>query len=316
MIKAAVTGGAGFIGSHLCKELLRQNFKVLCIDNLYTGSKENIEDLLPNPNFEFIKHDIVEPIMFQADQIYNLACPASPVHYQSNPVQTMKCSVLGILNLLTLAKKTNAKILHASTSEVYGDPLEHPQKESYWGHVNPLGIRACYDEGKRAAECLCMDFYREYNVQVKIVRIFNTYGPKMAINDGRVISNFLIQALKNEPITIYGDGSQTRSFQYISDLVEGMTKMMNQDDFPGPINLGNPGEYAIKELAEKAIEICGSKSKIIYKELPQDDPKKRRPDISLAREKLEWFPKIPLDEGLLKTRDYFKEKLRKEITKN
>lgn len=312
MTRAAVTGGAGFIGSHLCRALLEKGYEVLCLDNLYTGSEENIKDLISNPNFEFTKLDITESFIFRADMIYNLACPASPVHYQNKPIDTIKCSTTGVLNVLSLAKKMGARVLHASTSEVYGDPEVHPQKEDYWGHVNPIGIRACYDEGKRLAECLCMEYMRQYNLSVRLIRIFNTYGPNMAVNDGRVISNFLTQALKNEPITIYGDGSQTRSFQYVSDLVRGMILMMEQNEFSGPVNLGNPGEYTIRELAEKAIEVCGSKSEIITLPLPQDDPKKRKPDISLAKEKLGWAPVVPLDEGLVKTKEYFEKKLKTE----
>ena len=312
MTRVIVTGGAGFIGSHLCRTLLEKGYEVICIDNLYTGSKENIADLLQNSNFEFIKHDITDGIIINAEQIYNLACPASPVHYQNQPIQTIKTSTIGVWNMLNLAKKTKARFLQASTSEVYGDPYVHPQKESYWGNVNPIGIRACYDEGKRLAECLCMEFDRQHEAEIRVIRIFNTYGPNMALNDGRVISNFLVQAIKGEPITIYGDGSQTRSFQYVSDLVNGMIKMMEQDDFVGPVNLGNPGEFTIKELAEKVIKVCDSKSEIIYKPLPNDDPRKRKPDISLAKEKLDWEPIIPLDEGIIKTRDYFIERLKRE----
>lgn len=310
MAKILVTGGAGFIGSHLCRELLNRGDSVICLDNLYTGSKDNITDLIKHDNFEFIRHDITDSIFLEADQIYNLACPASPVHYQANPVKTIKTSTIGMFNLLGLAKKLNARILHASTSEVYGDPEVHPQKEDYWGNVNPIGIRSCYDEGKRLAEALCMDFNRQYEVDIKIIRIFNTYGTNMALNDGRVVSNFLTQAIKNEPITVYGNGEQTRSFQYVTDLVAGMIKMMGKDDFKGPVNLGNPSEYTILEIAKKAIEYCNSKSEIIYKPLPSDDPKRRQPDISLAKTMLDWAPEVTLDEGLIMTRDYFVEKLK------
>ncbi len=303
-----VTGGAGFIGSHLCKKLLKENNEVICLDNFFTGSKNNIQDLLNNKNFELIRHDVVESINMEVDQIYNLACPASPVHYQYNPVKTIKTNVFGTFNMLGLAKRKKARILQASTSEIYGDALEHPQKESYWGNVNPIGARSCYDEGKRVSETLCMDYHRQNKVDIRIIRIFNTYGPNMNIDDGRVVSNFIVQALKNKNITIYGDGSQTRSFQYVDDLIEGMVKMMdNESGFIGPVNLGNPIEFTIKELAEKVLEmIPESKSKIVFKELPEDDPKQRKPDISLAREKLGWAPKIELKEGLKKTIEYFK----------
>jgi UDP-glucuronate decarboxylase len=310
-----VTGGAGFIGSHLCKYLLDKNFHVICIDNFFTGRRENILPLLDNPNFELIRHDIINPIHLEVDQIYNLACPASPPAYQYNAIKTVKTSTVGMINMLGLAKRTKARILQASTSEVYGDPLIHPQKESYWGNVNPIGVRSCYDEGKRMAECLCMDYNRMNNVDVRIIRIFNTYGPNMDPNDGRVVSNFIMQALKNKDITIYGNGSQTRSFQYVTDLIDGIYKMMNQDNFIGPVNIGNPNEFTIKELAEKIIKITGSKSKIIYKALPSDDPKQRQPDISLAKEKLDWEPKISLDEGLVKTIEYFKKEIERSNTK-
>lgn len=302
-----VTGGAGFIGSHLCKKLLEQGNEVLCLDNFFTGAKRNIEDLLGNKRFELIRHDITQPILLEVDQIYHLACPASPIHYQYNPVKTIKTNVIGVLNMLGLAKRIKARILQASTSEVYGDPEEHPQQESYWGRVNPIGIRSCYDEGKRCAETLCMDYHRQNKVDVRIIRIFNTYGPNMNPDDGRVVSNFIVQALKNEPITVYGDGSQTRSFQYIDDLAEGMIKMMeNEKEFIGPVNLGNPDEFTINELANTVLKmIPESKSKIIYKELPQDDPKQRQPDISLAKKMLDWEPKIKLEEGLKKTIEYF-----------
>lgn len=302
-----VTGGAGFIGSHLCEQLLALGNEVICLDNFYTGSKENIEHLLGNKNFELIQHNINFPIFLEVDQIYNLACPAAPPHYQNDPIETTKTCVIGVINMLGLAKRTGARILQASTSEIYGDPLEHPQKESYRGNVNTLGPRACYDEGKRCAETLFMDYYRQHRVDIRIVRIFNTYGPKMALDDGRVVSNFIIQALKNEPITIYGDGSQTRSFGYIDDLISGMIKMMEQDDFIGPVNLGNPNEFSVKELAEKIVGMTNSKSEIIYKPLPEDDPKKRQPDVGLAKEKLGWEPAVGLDEGIGRTIEYFRE---------
>jgi UDP-glucuronate decarboxylase len=276
------------------------------LDNLFTGRKENIEHLMSNPNFQFILHDIIEPISLEVDQIYNLACPASPPAYQYNAIRTIKTSTIGMINMLGLAKKNKARILQASTSEIYGDPTIHPQPESYWGNVNPIGIRSCYDEGKRVAECLCMDYHRQCETDIRIIRIFNTYGPNMDPKDGRVVSNFIMQALKNEPITIYGSGNQTRSFQYVSDLIEGMHKMMNTDDFLGPVNLGNPGEFTMTQLAQKVIELTGSKSKLIYKPLPSDDPKQRKPDITLAKEKLNWEPKISLEEGLKLTIPYFK----------
>lgn len=300
-----VTGGAGFLGSHLCEALLKKGNRVICVDNSYTGSNNNIKEFIGNKNFEFLKHDITKPIDIKCDEIYNLACPASPVHYQKDPIFTLNTSVFGIINLLELAKKNNAKILQASTSEIYGDPLEHPQKESYFGNVNTVGIRSCYDEGKRVAETYCMDYHRKYGINIKIIRIFNTYGPKMARNDGRVVSNFITQALDGKDITIYGNGSQTRSFCYVSDLIDGIIKMMKQTDFIGPVNLGNPNEFTVKELAEKVIKMTGTKSKIIYKPLPQDDPKVRRPDITLARTKLNWEPKVQLEEGLKKTIEYF-----------
>jgi len=307
MMKILVTGGAGFIGSHLCKYLLEKNNEVICVDNLFTGSKDNIKGLMNNSNFEFIRHDITLPLHIEVDQIYNLACPAAPIHYQFNPIKTIKCNTVGMVNMLGLAKRTKSRILQASTSEVYGDPKEHPQRESYSGNVNPIGIRSCYDEGKRVAETLCFDYHRQNNVDIRIVRIFNTYGPNLHINDGRVVSNFIVQALKNEPITIYGDGSQTRSFCYVSDLVEGMHRMMNKDNFTGPVNLGNPGEFSMKELALKVKELTNSDSEIIYKELPQDDPTRRKPNISLAKEKLDWEPKTDLDFGLKETIRYFRE---------
>jgi UDP-glucuronate decarboxylase len=301
-----VTGGAGFIGSHLCRFLLDKGHHVICLDNFFTGRMENIKELVGNPNFEFIRHDITVPITLEVDQIYNLACPASPPAYQHSAIKTIKTNTIGMINMLGLAKRTKARILQASTSEVYGDPKVHPQPEDYWGNVNPIGIRSCYDEGKRVAECLCMDYHRQHKVDIRIVRIFNTYGPFMDPNDGRVVSNFIMQALKGENITIYGDGSQTRSFQYVSDLIEGMYKMMNTEDFIGPVNLGNPGEFTIKELAEKIIKATKSKSKIIYKPLPSDDPKQRKPEITLAKKNLKWEPKIKLDEGLKPTIEYFR----------
>ena len=305
--RVVVTGGAGFLGSHLCERLLSEGNDVICVDNLFTGSKENIMHLMNNNYFEFIRHDIVTPLYIECDEIYNLACPASPVHYQHDPIKTAKTSIFGSVNMLGLAKRTNSKILQASTSEIYGDPQIHPQREDYWGNVNPLGLRSCYDEGKRAAETFFMDYYRKYKVSVKIVRIFNTYGPRTSGTDGRVISNFIIQSLKNDDITIYGDGSQTRSFCYVDDLIEGFTKMMNTDkDFTGPINIGNPEECSILELAKKVIWLTNSKSKIVFCKLPQDDPIRRKPDITLAMNSLNWKPRISLEIGLIKTIDYFK----------
>ena len=304
--KILVTGGAGFIGSHLCEKLAHQGHHVLCVDNYFTGSRKNIRHLLDYKNFEVIRQDVCFPLYVEVDEIYNLACPASPVHYQHDPIQTMKTSVLGAYNMLGLAKRTGATILQASTSEVYGDPQIHPQIESYWGNVNPLGPRSCYDEGKRAAETLFNDYNRIHGVKTKIVRIFNTYGPNMATNDGRVVSNFIIQALKNEDITIYGDGSQTRSFQYIDDLIDGLLKMMDSGSFVGPVNLGNPNEFTMLELAQLVIKMTESKSKIIFQPLPQDDPKQRQPDISVARKFLLWKPEIQLETGLQKTIDYFR----------
>ncbi|MFN3246420.1 MAG: UDP-glucuronic acid decarboxylase family protein [Leptonema sp. (in: bacteria)] len=304
-----VTGGAGFIGSHLCEALLKQGHYVICLDNFFTGRKENIKHLMDFDNFELIRHDIIDPIKLEVDEIYNLACPASPVHYQYNPIKTIKTSILGTMNMLGLAKRVKAKILQASTSEVYGDPLVHPQPESYRGNVNPIGPRACYDEGKRAAETLCFDYHRQHKVDIRVVRIFNTYGPNMQINDGRVVSNFIVQALKNEDITVYGDGKQTRSFCYVSDLVRGMIDFMNQDQHLGPINLGNDGEFTILELAEKVIQLTHSKSKITFKPLPEDDPLQRKPDLSLARKLINYEPKIKLEEGLIKTIEYFKKRL-------
>ena len=309
--KVLVTGGAGFLGSHLCERLLNEGNEVICLDNYFTGQKENVIHLLNNPYFELVRHDITMPFYIEVDEIYNLACPASPIHYQYNPIKTVKTSVMGSVNMLGLAKRIKAKILQASTSEVYGDPEVHPQTEDYWGHVNPVGRRSCYDEGKRCAETLFVDYHLQNKVRIKIVRIFNTYGPRMHPNDGRVVSNFIVQALKNEDITVYGDGSQTRSFQYCDDLIEGMIRLMaTGDDFTGPVNIGNPGEFTILELAEKVIQLTGSRAKIIFKPLPQDDPMQRRPDISLAKEKLDWEPVVDLDEGLEKTIDYFKKIVR------
>lgn len=304
--KILVTGGAGFVGSHLCERLLKENNEVYCLDNFFTGQKQNVVHLLDNPYFELIRHDVTTPFFIEADEIYNLACPASPVHYQYNPIKTMKTSVMGSINMLGLAKRINAKILQASTSEVYGNPLMHPQEESYWGNVNPIGERSCYDEGKRAAETLFVDYHKQNNVDVKIVRIFNTYGPRMHPDDGRVVSNFIVQALKNQDITVYGKGDQTRSFQYVDDLVEAMIRMMgSRDGFIGPVNTGNPDEFTILELAEKVIELTGSKSKIIYQPLPSDDPMMRKPDIALAKKELDWEPKVKLEEGLKKTIKFF-----------
>lgn len=304
--RVLVTGGAGFLGSHLCERLLEEGNEVLCVDNFYTGTKDNILHLLKNKYFEFMRHDVTFPLYVEVDEIYNLACPASPVHYQFDPVQTTKTSVHGAINMLGLAKRVNAKILQASTSEVYGDPKEHPQTEGYWGNVNPIGIRSCYDEGKRCAETLFFDYHRQHKLRIKVARIFNTYGPNMHPGDGRVVSNFVMQALRNEPITIYGDGSQTRSFCYVDDLIEALIKLMNSpDDFTGPVNLGNPYEFTIRELAEMVIVLTGSDSKLDYQPLPSDDPSQRQPDISLAKEKLEWDPTIQLEEGLKKTTAYF-----------
>lgn len=304
--RCAVTGGAGFLGSHLCERLLSEGHEVLCIDNFYTGSKANIIHLLDNSYFELYRHDITYPLYVEVDEIFNLACPASPVHYQNDPVQTTKVNVHGSINMLGLAKRLKAKIMQASTSEVYGDPKVHPQTETYWGHVNPIGRRSCYDEGKRCAETLFFDYYRQHKLRIKVARIFNTYGPRMHPNDGRVVSNFIVQALKGEPITIYGSGNQTRSFCYVDDLVEGFLRLMNTpEDFTGPVNLGNPGEFTIAELAEKVLRMTGSKSELEYRPLPEDDPIMRKPDISLAREALGWGPKVALDEGLQKTIAYF-----------
>jgi UDP-glucuronate decarboxylase len=307
MKRILVTGGAGFIGSHLCERLLGMGHEVICLDNYFTGSKMNIVHLLQNPYFEIIRHDVTMPVYVETDEIYNLACPASPVHYQYNGIKTIKTSVMGAINLLGLAKRTRSKVLQASTSEIYGDPQVHPQNEEYWGNVNSLGPRACYDEGKRCAETIFMNYHQQNNVKIKIARIFNTYGPKMNCNDGRVVSNFIVQALQNKDITIYGDGSQTRSFQYIDDLVNGLIKLMDSPDrFTGPVNLGNPGEFTIKELAEMVIRMTGSRSRIIYLPLPQDDPRQRKPDITLARKELDWEPTISLEKGLEKTIEYFR----------
>lgn len=302
-----VTGGAGFLGSHLCEVLVEEGADVLCLDNFYTGSRANVQHLVGKPNFELLRHDVTFPLYIEVDEVYNLACPASPIHYQHDPVQTTKTSVHGAINMLGLAKRTGAKILQASTSEVYGDPEEHPQPEHYWGHVNPIGPRSCYDEGKRCAETLFFDYHRQHNLPIKVARIFNTYGPRMHPDDGRVVSNFIVQALKGESLTIYGDGSQTRSFCYVDDLVAGLIRLMRtEDDCTGPVNLGNPDEFQIKQLAERVLALVGSRSKIIYKELPQDDPQQRRPDITLAKAQLNWQPSIALDEGLRRTVEYFR----------
>lgn len=310
MKRILITGGAGFIGSHLCERLLNEGNDVICLDNFFTGSKDNIRHLLDNNRFELVRHDITKEYFIEVDEIYNLACPASPPHYQYNAIKTIKTSVLGMINMLGLAKRCKAKILQASTSEVYGDPLIHPQVESYWGNVNPIGIRSCYDEGKRCAETLMMDYHRQNKVDIRIVRIFNTYGPNMDLNDGRVVSNFIVQALKNEDITIYGDGSQTRSFCYVDDLIDGMIKMMNnKKGFIGPVNLGNPSERTILDFAKLIIKLTNSSSKIIYKPLPLDDPSKRQPDISLAEKELNFKPKVDIEKGLIKTIEYFKKKI-------
>lgn len=307
MKRILVTGGAGFIGSHLCERLLNEGNDVICLDNYFTGQKQNIAHLIGHRYFELVRHDVTTPYFVEVDEIYNLACPASPVHYQYNPIKTVKTSVMGAINMLGLAKRIRAKVLQASTSEVYGNPEQHPQSESYWGHVNPIGPRACYDEGKRCAETLFVNYHEQNKVRIKIIRIFNTYGPRMHPNDGRVVSNFIVQALRGENITIYGTGEQTRSFQYVDDLLEGMTRMMNTpDNVTGPVNIGNPGEFTMLELAEKVIKMTGTKSKIIFKPLPQDDPMQRRPDISYAKKLLDWEPKVNLDEGLDKTIHYFK----------
>ncbi len=308
-MRILVTGGAGFIGSHLCERLVRDGHEVLCLDNFFTGNRRNVAGLLANPLFELIRHDITEPILLEVDRIYNLACPASPIHYQYNPVKTIKTSVMGTINMLGLAKRVRARILQASTSEVYGDPQVHPQPEEYWGNVNPIGIRSCYDEGKRVAETLMMDYHRQNGVDIRIVRIFNTYGPRMAVNDGRVVSNFIVQALRGEDLTVYGDGGQTRSFCYVDDLVDGLVRMMECEGFTGPVNLGNPAETTILEFARRITTLTGSKNDIVFNPLPADDPKQRQPDIRLAQEKLGWEPKVEIDTGLKSTIDYFAAKL-------
>ncbi len=310
-MRILVTGGAGFIGSFLCEKLVSQGHEVTCLDNYFTGRKKNINHLIEEPNFEVIRHDIITPILLEVDRIYNMACPAAPVHYQYNPVKTAKTSVMGAINMLGLAKRVRARVLQASTSEVYGDPHEHPQKESYWGNVNCIGPRSCYDEGKRMAETLFMDYHDQNNVDIRVIRIFNTYGPRMIIDDGRVVTNFIVQAIRGEDITIYGDGQQTRSFCYVDDLVEGIIKMMDQNEWIGPVNLGNPREFKIAELAEMVITLTGSKSRLINKPLPSDDPRQRQPDITLARNKLGWEPKVELEEGLRKTIPFFKDLLQK-----
>lgn len=305
-MRILITGGSGFLGSHLSEKMVEQGHDVICLDNFYTGNRANVQHLLEYPNFELVRHDVTFPYYVEVDRIYNLACPASPIHYQANPVQTTKTSVHGAINMLGLAKRTGARILQASTSEVYGDPEVHPQTEKYWGRVNPIGIRACYDEGKRCAETLFFDYHRQNNVEIRVARIFNTYGPRMQPNDGRVVSNFIVQALNGEDITIYGDGNQTRSFCFVDDLVDGLIRFMElEEDFPGPINLGNPTEFTILELAENVIRLTYSKSKVVFKALPQDDPMQRKPDISLARTKLAWEPQIQLEEGLIKSIEYF-----------
>lgn len=308
-MRILVTGGSGFIGSHLCEKLLEAEHEVICLDNFFCSGEENISHLIESPRFKLVCHDVTEPIWLEVDRIYNLACPASPVHYQLNPVKTVETNVIGMLNMLTLAKATGARLLQASTSEVYGDPQVHPQPESYWGYVNPIGVRSCYDEGKRVAETLCMDYHRQKRVDVRIARIFNTYGPRMAVNDGRVVSNFIIQALKGEDITVYGEGNQSRSFAYVSDLVVGLIRLMNRDGFVGPVNLGNPQEITILELAEVVVALAASRSRIKFNPLPEDDPRQRQPDISLAREVLGWEPTVSLREGLRMTIDYFNRKI-------
>ena len=309
-MRILVTGGAGFIGSHLCERLIKEGHDVICLDNFFTGRRENIIPLLDNPRFELIRHDVIEPILLEVDQIYNLACPASPVHYQYNPVKTVKTSVMGMINMLGLAKRVKARILQASTSEVYGDPLVHPQVESYWGNVNPIGLRSCYDEGKRLAETLMMDYHRQNNVDTRIARIFNTYGPRMLEDDGRVVSNFIVQALRDQPLTLYGEGEQTRSFCYVEDLLEGLIRLMNSEELHEPVNLGNPGEFTIRQLGEEVIRICNSKSQFTNLPLPQDDPRQRKPNISRAQEKLGWTPTIPLRDGLERTVADFKTRIK------
>lgn len=312
--RVLVTGGAGFLGSHLCERLLNHGDDVICVDNFFTGTKDNIAHILPDPNFELIRHDITFPLYLEVDEIYNLACPASPIHYQHDPVQTTKTSVHGAINMLGLAKRTGAKIFQASTSEVYGDPKVHPQTEDYWGHVNPIGLRSCYDEGKRCAETLFFDYHRQHHLKIKVARIFNTYGPRMHPNDGRVVSNFIVQALKNKPITLYGDGSQSRSFCYVDDLIEAFIKLMSSgDDFVGPVNIGNPHEFTIRQLAGKIVDMTGSRSKFIEKPLPSDDPMQRCPDITLAKNELNWQPAIELEEGLKNTIGYFEEMLNQKL---
>jgi UDP-glucuronate decarboxylase len=308
-MRILVTGGAGFIGSHLCERLISEGHDVICLDNFFTGRRENIFPLLDNPRFELVRHDVIEPILLEVDQIYNLACPASPIHYQYNPVKTVKTNVMGTINMLGLAKRVRARILQASTSEIYGDPLVHPQKEEYWGNVNPIGLRSCYDEGKRLAETLMMDYHRQNNVDIRIARIFNTYGPRMLENDGRVVSNFVVQALRGEPLTLYGEGNQTRSFCYVDDLVEGLLRLMNTDGLHRPVNLGNPGEFTIKQLGEQVIKICGKQCDFKYLPLPDDDPRQRQPDITTAQKTLGWKPTVPLAEGLERTVQYFRERL-------
>ncbi len=309
IMRVLITGGAGFLGSHLCDRLLGQGHEVICLDNFFTGRKDNIRHLIGNPDFELVRHDVIDPFKFEVDQIYNLACPASPPHYQYNPIKTTKTSVMGAINCLGLAKRVRARVFQASTSEVYGDPAVHPQPESYWGNVNTIGLRSCYDEGKRCAETLFFDYHRENGVDIRVVRIFNTYGPRMHPNDGRVVSNFIVQALKGEDLTVYGDGSQTRSFCYVDDLIDGFLRLMDQDEVIGPINLGNPGEFTMLELAEKTLEVVGGNSKIVHQPLPADDPRQRQPDISLARQHLGWEPTIELKEGLKRTADYFRQTL-------
>ena len=311
MMKVLVTGGAGFIGSHLCERLLAQGHEVVCLDNFFTGRRENIRHLLDYPEFELLRHDVCEPLLLEVEQIYNLACPASPVHYQYNPIKTVKSNVMGTLNMLVLARRVGARILQASTSEVYGEPNEHPQCETYWGNVNPIGLRSCYDEGKRVAETLMMDYHRQNHVDTRIARIFNTYGPRMAESDGRVVSNFIVQALRGEPLTLYGDGSQTRSFCYVDDLVEGLLRLMSAQGIYQPVNLGNPGEFSIRQLAETIAEMCGRKIQIAYRPLPQDDPTQRRPDITRARELLDWQPTVDLRQGLERTVSYFSERMKR-----
>src|SRR3982751_1492349 len=308
-MKVLVTGGAGFIGSHLCERLITQGHEVVCLDNFFTGRRENVRHLLDYRTFELLRHDVCEPLLVEVDQVYNLACPASPVHYQYNPIKTVKSNVMGTLNMLVLAKRVGARILQASTSEVYGEPTVHPQPETYWGNVNPIGPRSCYDEGKRVAETLMMDYHRQDGVDIRIVRIFNTYGPRMAVNDGRVVSNFIVQALRNEPITLYGDGQQTRSFCYVSDLIEGIFRLMNTEGLTGPVNIGNPTEFTIRELADAVISLTGSRSELVHRPLPQADPPQRKPDTTLAREKLGWEATVPLKEGLKSTIGYFEKRL-------